>query len=113
MCIRNNYIQLYYNTPEETWYLSYNRDGDYFTCDNGDNNKITKLKNVQSFIRIQCVHKKGLPYVTWNEEGSVSLYIGNKCLSRYLVSKNALMPSNIIQEYIDTLKDVIEEKDGK
>lgn len=74
--------------------------------DNNDNDKITKLKNIKNLIRIWCDHKKILPHGI----GGISLFIGNKYRSGYEVSKNTQVTSDVIQGYIDLLKDVIEEK---
>lgn len=102
-----------------SWIISYNKNQNCFICENKSNNKITKMKNVENFVRIwnHYMHKaiKGLPgseYAHNNQpEAFIEIFIENDYYSGYTISVATPVPVELIQKYIYLLKDIIEENE--
>ncbi|CAO3649794.1 unnamed protein product [Cunninghamella blakesleeana] len=99
----------------KSWVITYKEDKNCFLCEKKSSNKITEMKDVEQFIRIwnyDAYHKIDGNY---SEEASIKFYIQNECFSEHtcrMTGKGATqIPVVIIQGYINSLKNIIEEKD--
>lgn len=119
MSSRRNYITLYYtntNTEDVTrgeWFISYKRDGDYFTCENDTSSRTMKLNNVEDFI-MTWYNNRQYTALGFSEagRGSISLLIDDKIISESSFTRYQEIRLDTIQSYIRILKDVTEEKYG-
>ncbi|GAA5809287.1 hypothetical protein MFLAVUS_002693 [Mucor flavus] len=100
------------------WIISYNKNQDLFICENKSNSKITKMKNVENFVKVWSydIHQaiKTLPpredSRNSRPEAYIELFIENDYFAGYTISDDASVPEELIQKYIFLLKDIIEEK---
>lgn len=104
---------------EDFWIISYNKNQDLFICENNSNSKITKMKNVENFIKVWShdVHQaiRILHVKDWSSpcthKAYIKLFIENNYFSGYTITKNASVIGELIQKYVFLLKDIIDEDD--
>lgn len=115
----NNYILLeLYNkvnaknevirNDDRSWQISYEKDENCFFCKNLSNDNVTKMKNVETFIRIWIRHTETLLQDKYNNErAAVILIVQGKYVSGYQCHMHFKIPENTCCLYSNTLKDII------
>lgn len=97
---------------ENSWIISYKKDENCYLCERISNNKITKMENVEKFIRVWNQDMNIKIYSRdYRKEAKISIFIENEYYSGYICSRTSKIPVDIIPKYICILKDIIEEKD--
>lgn len=97
---------------ENSWIISYKKDENCYFCEKKSNNKITKMENVENFIRIwnydmyNTIHNG-----RYQGEAKIYIYVENEYYSGYICNETSKISVDIIQKYVCLLKDIIEEKD--
>lgn len=94
-----------------SWIISFKKDEKHFMCENKSSNKITKMKNVENFIRIwTCDIYNAKNSVRLIHEGSIDIYMENQKYSGYTCNSSSPVSADTIQRYVYLLKDIIEDE---
>lgn len=117
--IKKHYIKLcYYKEIDYTenkyeidnkrsWDIFYIREENCYTCKNKFDNKITKMIDVENFIRIWNHDMYNITR-NINDNMKIGIYIEDKCFSGYKCDRNSKIPVEAIKIYINLLKDIID-----
>lgn len=109
----NNHETKHFIDDKKSWFIYYEKDKNYYLCKNKHDNKITKMINVENFIKIWNYDVYNMIRKNLNNKAKISIYIENKYFSGYICDNYnySKIPIDIIRNYTYLLKDIIEEID--
>ncbi|ORZ11466.1 hypothetical protein BCR42DRAFT_421179 [Absidia repens] len=97
----------------KSFIISYKKDVNCYLCKKKSTGKVTKMANVENFIRIWNYNMSNeISEQRWGES-YISVYIEKEFFSGYEHScaSGPRIPVDIIQKYICLLKDIVEEEE--
>ncbi|KAI9341877.1 hypothetical protein BD770DRAFT_414775 [Pilaira anomala] len=93
---------------DKSWQISYEKDENCFFCKNLSDNNVTKMNDVENFIRIWIRHTELMLRDKYSgQKAVVMLIVQGKCLSGYKCHMHSKIPENICHHFPNTLKDII------
>lgn len=108
----DDYIYLETSSPGrrhyKVWYITYNKNDDYFLLESPSSQKIIKLKNAEVFVKIFINDMNHYVYNNIEEEtASLRLYIQKELYSDYRCNYSKAIPNDVASQYISALKEIM------
>lgn len=117
---KNNYIELLYYKAKnhleneyeidnkQSWIISYIKKENCYKCENKYDNTISKMTNVENFIRIWNYNMYNKPQYD-NDDAEIKIYVQYEYYSGYKCNRNNKIPIETIKMFTGLLKDIIDE----